>query len=145
MTQASAKISSVGFGGLVASGTKLAMMHLVNGMAVRRDHAHTRSLSQAVSRLRAYSQSIRDAPETKITRAVSKKYNVTQGNHWLPERRMRLKIFLRVLTIQRLKVRRDRHFCSKRFSLTPCKPRLRLAATQNCVPRATQAPEASRQ
>ena len=34
----------------------IALMHLVNGMAVRRDHAHTRSLSQAVSRLKGYSQ-----------------------------------------------------------------------------------------
>jgi hypothetical protein len=27
----------------------VALMHLVNGMAVRRDHAHTRSLSKAVA------------------------------------------------------------------------------------------------
>jgi hypothetical protein len=40
---------------MVASGAILAMMHLVNGMAVRRDHAHTRSLSLAVCRLTIYS------------------------------------------------------------------------------------------
>jgi hypothetical protein len=62
------------------------------GMAVRRVNRMPRSLSQAVSRLRAYSQFARDAPETKIARAVSKKYNITQGNHWLPERRMRHEI-----------------------------------------------------
>lgn len=91
--------------------------------------AHSRSLPQAGSPLPIFSQFARAALETKVGAVVSKKCDATQWSVWPSLAKDDSSNFLTVLLIQHLKVRNDCHYYSKRFSLTPCKTRLRLAAT----------------